>query len=239
VRAQLPPLERDREREETALSVLLGRTPKKVFEERVTIKQAFDEAPGPPVVPSGVPSELLLRRPDLVDAERQLAAANARVAVARAEMFPSISLTAFYGSESAALANLFAGGAAATWQVAAGLTQPIFQGGRLAARRDAADARERAALAQYQQTIRSAFGEVRAALIVQARAKESYDAESARAAALSESLRLARLRYDNGVASQLDVLDAERGLLAAQIARIEALRAHRAAVADLFRALGG
>jgi multidrug efflux system outer membrane protein len=239
VRAQLPPLERDREREETALSVLLGRTPKKVFEERVTIRQAFDETPGPPVVPSGVPSELLLRRPDLVDAERQLAAANARVAVARAEMFPSISLTAFYGSESAALANLFAGGAAATWQVAAGLTQPIFQGGRLAARRDAADARERAVLAQYQQTIRSAFGEVRAALIVQARAKESYDAESARAAALAESLRLARLRYDNGVASQLDVLDAERGLLSAQIARIEALRAHRAAVADLFRALGG
>ena len=71
------------------------------------------------------------------------------------------------------------------------------------------------------------------------RTRESYDAESARVAALSESLRLARLRYENGVASQLDVLDAERGLLSAQIARIEALRAHRAAVADLFRALGG
>jgi multidrug efflux system outer membrane protein len=154
-------------------------------------------------------------------------------------MFPSISLTAFLGSESAALANLFAGGSAATWQLAAGLTQPIFAGGRLAARRDAADARERAALTQYEQAIRSAFGEVRTALIVQARARESYDAESARAAALNESLRLARLRYQNGVASQLDVIDAERGLLSAQIGRIEALRAHRAAVADLFRALGG
>jgi len=203
------------------------------------VRQAADEMPGPAAVPSGLPSELLLRRPDLVDAERQLAAANARVAVARSEMFPSISLTAFYGSESAALANLFAGGAAATWQVAAGLTQPIFQGGRLQARTDAAQARERAALAQYQQAIRSAFGEVRAALIVQARAKESYDAESAREAALTQTLRLARLRYQNGVASQLDVLDAERGLLSAQTARIEALRAHRAAVADLFRALGG
>jgi len=239
VRAQLPPLERDREREEVALEVLLGRTPKQLFETQVKVREAYDERPGPPVLPAGVPSELLLRRPDLVEAERQLAAANARVAVARAEMFPSISLTAFYGSESAALANLFAGGAAATWQVAAAVTQPIFQGGRLQARTDAAEARERAVLAQYLQTIRSAFGEVRAALIVQARAKESYDAESARAAALSESLRLARLRYDNGVASQLDVLDAERGLLAAQSARIEALRAHRAAVADLFRALGG
>ena len=239
VRAQLPPLERDREREEVSLAVLLGRTPKELFELQVKIREAFDETPGPAALPAGVPSELLLRRPDLVEAERQLAAANARVAVARAEMFPSISLTAFYGSESAALANLFAGGSAATWQVAAGLAQPIFQGGRLQARSDAAQARERAALAQYQQTIRSAFGEVRGALIVQARAKESYDAESAREAALAQTLRLARLRYQNGVASQLDVLDAERGLLAAQIARVEALRAHRAAVADLFRALGG
>ena len=239
VRAQLPPLERDREREEAALSVLLGRTPKEVFNGSVRVRQAFDEAPEAPAVPSGLPSELLLRRPDLVEAERQLAGANARVAVARSEMFPSISLTAFLGSESQALANLFSGGAPATWQIAAGITQPIFAGGRLAARTDAAKARERQALVQYEQAIRAAFGDIRTALVAQARARESYDAESARAGALSETLRLARLRYQNGVASQLDVLDAERGLLAAQSARIEALRAHRAAVADLFRALGG
>jgi multidrug efflux system outer membrane protein len=239
VRAQLPPLEREREREEVALSVLLGRSPKQVFEGTVAITQALAERPGPPAVPSGLPSELLLRRPDLVEAERVLAAANARIGVARAEMFPSISLTAFLGSESAALANLFSGGAAATWQIAAGVTQPIFAGGRLKARTEAAEARERAALAQYQQAIRAAFGEVRTALIAQSRARESYEAESAREAALAQTLRLARLRYENGVASQLDVLDAQRGLLAAQIARVEALRAHRAAVADLFRALGG
>jgi len=239
VRAQLPPLERERDREEVALAVLLGRTPRAVFQDGVAIKTAFEETPGAAVLPAGMPSELLLRRPDLVEAERVLASANARVAQARAEMFPSISLTAFLGSESAALANLFSGGAAATWQLAAGVTQPIFQGGRLAARRDAADARERAALVQYEQAIRSAFGEVRTALIAQARARESYDAESVRERALAESHRLARLRYQNGVASQLDVIDAERGLLQAQIARIEALRAHRAAVADLFRALGG
>ena len=239
VRAQLPPLEREREREEVALAVLLGRSPRSVFQDGVAIKTVFEETPGAPVLPAGMPSELLLRRPDLVEAERSLALANARVAQARAEMFPSISLTAFLGSESAALANLFSGGQAATWQIAAGLTQPIFQGGRLQARRDAADARERAAVVQYQQAIRSAFGEVRTALITQARAREGYDAESARAAALTETLRLARLRYQNGVASQLDVIDAERGLLQAQIARIDALRLHRLAVADLFRALGG
>jgi outer membrane protein, multidrug efflux system len=210
-----------------------------VFEGKVMVRQVYDEIPEAPAVPSGLPSELLLRRPDLVEAERTLAAANARIGVARAEMFPSISLTAFLGSESQALSNLFAGGAAATWQVAGAIAQPIFAGGRLKARTEAAEARERAALAQYQQAIRSAFGEVRTALIAQSRARESYDAESARAAALSETLRLARLRYQSGVASQLDVIDAQRGLLAAQIARIEALRAHRAAVADLFRALGG
>jgi multidrug efflux system outer membrane protein len=239
VRSQLPPLESAREREEVALAVLLGRSPKQVFEGKVAVRQAYDETPGPPAVPSGLPSELLLRRPDLVEAERVLAATNARIGVARAEMFPSIALTGFLGSESAALSNLFSGGAAATWQLAAVATQPIFTGGRLKSRVEGAEARERAALAQYQQAIRAAFGEVRAALIAQSRARESYDAESARAAALNESLRLARLRYQNGVASQLDVIDAERGLLEAQRARVAALQAHRAAVADLFRALGG
>ena len=238
VRAQLPPLEREREREEVALSVLLGRSPKQVFEGTLQVKQSVDDTPEAPAVPSGLPSELLLRRPDLVEAERRLAAANARIGVARAEMFPSISLTGVLGSESAALSNLFTG-PATFWTLGAAVMQPIFAGGRLQARAEAAEARERAAVADYQQAIRTAFGEVRTALIAQSRARESYDAESARAAALNETLRLARLRYQNGVASQLDVLDAERGLLAAQIARIEALRAHRAAVADLFRALGG
>ena len=239
VRAQLPPLERDREREEAALAVLLGRNPRQVFEAKIALKQAFEERPGPAVLPSGLPSELLLRRPDIIEAERSLAAANARVAVARSEMFPTITLTGFLGSESAALSNLFSGSPAATWQLAAGLAQPIFAGGRLQARSDAAKARETQALLQYQQAIRSAFGEVRTALIVQSRALESFEAESAREAALNETLRLARLRYQNGVASQLDVIDAERGLLAARVGRIEALRAHRAAIADLFRALGG
>lgn len=237
-RAQLPPLEREREREEVALAVLLGRTPKQVFESQIRIRESFDETPEAPAVPSGLPSELLLRRPDLVEAERRLAAANARIAAARAEMFPSIALSGFLGSESAALSDLFSG-PAIIWQLAASVTQPIFAGGRLQARTEAAQARERAALAQYRQAIRNAFGEVRTALVAQTKARESYEAESARAAALAETLRLARLRYENGVASQLDVIDAERGLLAARIARIEALRAHRAAVADLFRALGG
>lgn len=237
-RAQLPGLELAREREEAALLVLLGRNPREVFESGLKTTAVREEEPGAAVLPPGMPSELLLRRPDLVEAELRLAAANARVAAARAEIFPSIGLTAALGSESAALSNLFTGGAA-LWTLAAAATQPIFSGGRTEARTAAAEARERAMLAQYQQAIRNAFAEVRAALVAQTRAREGYDAESERAAALSETLRLARLRYDSGIASQLEVLDAERGLLAARIARIEALRAHRAAIADLFRALGG
>lgn len=237
-RAQLPPLEQERSREEAALALLLGRSPKQVFEAEIELKQPALEPLGAAVVPAGLPSELLLRRPDLVEAELRLAAANARVAVARAEKFPSIALTAMLGAESASLSSLFSG-PAGIWQLAGAVTQPIFSGGRLQARTEAAQARQRAALVQYEQAIRAAFAEVRNAIIAQARARETYEAQSARAEALSEALRLARLRYENGIASQLEVLDAERGLLDARIARIDALRAQRAAVADLFRALGG
>jgi len=238
VRAQLPPLESARDQEEAALTVLLGRSPAQIYEAGVGRTEIFDESLHPAVLPAGLPSELLLRRPDLVEAERHLAAANARVDAARADMFPSIVLTGAAGRESAALSNLFTG-PAGIYLLAAAITQPIFAGGRLEARTEAARARERAALAQYQKTIQNAFSEVRTALAGQSRSRESYEAESSREQALAQTLRLARLRYQNGVASQLDVIDAERGLLAARIARVEALRTQRAAIADLFRALGG
>ncbi len=237
LRAQLPPLERDRQSEEAALAALLGRAPRAVFEGALP-RAALADAPFATAVPQGLPSELLLLRPDLVEAEQRLVAANARVAVARAAHFPTISLTGFLGSESAELGDLFTG-PAGIWSFAAALAQPIYGGGRLEAQRDAAAARERAALAQYQGTVRNAFREVRQALAAQAGARESLEAQTARVRALEETLRLAKLRYSSGIASQLDVLDAQRGLLAAQTARVEALRAQRAAVADLYRALGG
>lgn len=237
-RAQLPPLERDREIQEAALAVLLGRSPKAIMEGSVSRAEGSAAQLLPAVVPPGLPSELLLRRPDLVDAEQRLVAANARVAVARSAMFPSIELTGFLGSEAQALSSLFSG-PAGIWQLAAAVAAPIFAGGRLEAQVGAAEAREKQALAGYQGAIQNAFREVRVALAAQSRARESFEAEGARAAALASALRLARLRYDNGLASQLDVIDAERNLLAAEIARYEALRAQRAAVVDLFKALGG
>lgn len=236
-RAQLPALERDRAVQELALAVLLGRAPRAIIEENVT-RVAENEALPPVVVPEGLPSELLLRRPDLVQAEQQLIAANAEVAAARAAFFPRIPLTGYVGGESASLSDLFTG-PARIWQTTAAVVQPIFQGGRLRGERDAARAREHQSLAQYRGAVQSAFLEVRQAVITQDRAREIYEAEGERMGALAETLRLARIRYDNGLASQLEVLDAERNLLQAELNRIIALRDRRVAVTDLIRALGG
>jgi multidrug efflux system outer membrane protein len=235
-RAQLPVLQQRRMAEEIALAILLGRSPKAIFEESVAL--APDTALPLTIVPEGLPSELLLRRPDIVEAEQRLAAANARIAVARASMFPRISLTGFLGGESVSLNDLFSA-PARIWQIAFGLAQPVFQGGQLQAEVDAGRAREQQAIAQYQKTVETAFGEVRGALSAQTRSQEAYFAESERAAALTDALRLARIRFDNGLSSQLEVIDAERNLLQAELNRSDALRSQRAAVADLARALGG
>jgi multidrug efflux system outer membrane protein len=236
-RAQLPALERDRSTQELALALLLGRAPRALLEENVARTDENETSP-PVVVPEGMPSELLLRRPDLLQAEQQLVAANAQLAAARAAFFPRIPLTGFIGSESASLSDLFTG-PARIWTVGAAAIQPIFQGGRLRGERDAAQAREQQALAQYRAAVQSAFLEVRQAVITQDRAREIYEAEGERMSALTDTLRLARVRYDNGLASQLEVLDAERNLLQAELNRIAALRDRRIAVVDLIRALGG
>jgi multidrug efflux system outer membrane protein len=179
-----------------------------------------------------------LRRPDLVQAEQRIVAQNARIAEARASLFPSITLTGLLGSESALLRNLFSG-PAGLWSLAAAIAQPIYSGGRLEAGINAAQARERQALAQYQDAIQNAFREVRDAIVAQTKTREQFDAEDQRAVALRQALGLARLRYQNGMASQLEVLDVERNLLSAEQSRADSLRAQRAAIADLFKALGG
>ncbi len=235
--AQLPALERRRTGEELALGVLLGRSPRALINESV----ARDTERGTlatPVIPADLPSALLLRRPDVAAAEQRLIAANARIGVARASLFPRIGLSGFLGSESAALTDLFTA-PARIWSLGFALAQPIFQGGQLFGEIEAVQARERQALAQYQKTLQTAFRETHEALVAQTKAREVFDAENARATALGDSLRLARIRYDNGLTSQLEVLDAERNLLSAELNRADALRAQRAAIADVVKALGG
>lgn len=235
-RAQLAVLLQRRDAEERALTVLAGRSPRDIVEAQVARQDTL--ALAPPVVPEGLPSELLLRRPDLFQVEQQLVAANARIFAARAALLPRISLTGYLGSESAPFSALFSG-PAGIWQFAGIVTQPIFQGGRLRADVDLARAREAQLEAQYRKTIQVAFQEVRDALTAQTRAREAYEAETARAVKLREALKLVLVRYENGLISQLDVLDAERNLIQAETNRAEALAAQRNAVADLVKALGG
>ena len=235
--AQLAQQERQRGTAESGLALLLGRSPKLVYQARVEHDVTPADAP-PAAVPPGLPSDLLLRRPDIIQAEQQLIAANTRIAMARTALFPSITLTGFVGSESAALSNLFSG-PAGIFNLAAAVAQPIFSGGRQEAGIAAARAREEQALLRYRLAVQTAFREVREALAAQAYTRMQFDAEEKRAVALREAVRLAKLRYENGTASQLEVLDAERGLLASEAGRSEALRLQRAAMSDLFKALGG
>jgi len=217
--------------------VLLGRSPRAIMEGSVERRPTEGE-PAVAVVPEGLPSDLLLRRPDVAQAEQGLIAANARISEARATLFPRIGLSGYYGGESVSLGDLFSG-PARIWQLAFGLVQPIFQGGRLFAEVDAVKARERQAVAQYQKTLQEAFREVRQALNTQVKAREAFDAESARTLALTDAARLSRIRYVNGLISQLEVIDADRNLLQAELNRSDALRVQRAAIADLVKALGG
>jgi len=236
VQAQIPALERSRTEQENALSVLLGRSPRELVEGNIS--RGIPAMPAEIVVPSGLPSELLLRRPDLRQAEQQLIAAHGNVGVARTAYYPSISLTGYFGGESKSLADLFIG-PARIFQFAAALTQPLFYGKRIGASVDVAKAQEDQAVAQYRQTIANAFSDVRNALVAQQKAQEIATAERAHVDALQKSYALAKLRFENGVSSQLDLLDAERNLLQAQLNLTDAERSQRSAVADLFKAMGG
>lgn len=236
--ALLPSLENQLARQETALSVLLGRSPRAIVGTPVDRGAAIEALTVPPAVPAGLPSDLLERRPELREAEQRLIAANARIGVAKAAYYPSISLTGLLGGESATLADLFTS-PARIWQSSASAAQTVFDAGRTGSRVKAAQARRQQALAQYQSAIQNAFKDALDALVAQRKAREIFEAEQARVAALRKALELARMRYDRGVSSLLDVLDEERGLLDAELNRVEAQRAQLAATADLFKALGG
>jgi multidrug efflux system outer membrane protein len=236
-RSQLPALQDRLTAQELALAVLVGRSPRAIMEGSI-VRGKDSGQPTVQVVPEGLPSDLLLRRPDIVQAEQRLIAANARIGETRASLFPNIVLTGYYGSESAQLADLFTN-PARIWQLGFALAQPIFQGGRLRAQVKAVEARQREALADYQKALQQAFREVRQALSTQMRAREVYDSEGTRAKALAEALRLSRIRYASGLLSQLDIIDAERNYLQAELNRADALAAQRAGVADLVKALGG
>jgi len=196
------------------------------------------QLPTPPLPPAGLPSSLLERRPDIRQAEQTLISANAQIGVARAAMLPTISLTGSYGRQSQALSTLRTDGAT-IWSAGFGLTLPIFDAGRYAARSDAAQARQRQALAAYQKAVESAFREVADALTsVQQTAAAEEDYQS-RADAARRTLRLARLRYDAGYSAYLEVLDAQRTANDAESALLRNRQLLLSATVDFMKALGG
>jgi multidrug efflux system outer membrane protein len=230
--AAVPALAKQVAQQENALSVLLGRNPGTIARGGELEKLVL------PAVPAGLPSELLERRPDIRQAEQQLVAANARIGVAKAAFYPSISLTGLLGTASASLSSLFSG-AARTWTYAAALNQPIFTGGTLAGQLLVSEAQQKQALYGYQQAIQTAFGEVDDALVDQTKTRDQLAAQLRQVDALGRYAQLARLRYDNGYTSYIEVLDAERSLFQSQIQVAQAQAQLHFALINLYKALGG
>lgn len=230
---QVKQLEINVEQQENLLSVLLGRNPGDIQRGKL-----LDQLTQPPCVPAGLPSDILEQRPDVMQAELNLISAHSNVGVAKANFFPRISLTGFYGNQSFELNKLFSGSARA-WQFGANLTQPVFNGGFFVAQLDIANAQEREALFTYYSTIQTAFKEVDNALIAHSKSLELLEIQKDQVKALEKYLYLAQLEYDNGQVDYLNVLDAQRNLFSAQLNLVQAQSTTYTTLIDLYKALGG
>jgi len=230
--ATIPQIERLIFQTEHALSELLGRNPEAIPRGREIELLAL------PDIPAGLPADLLVRRPDIRQAEQELIAANARIGVARAAYFPSISLTGFFGSSSGDLDDLFSG-PAETWQYSGRLLGPIFTAGRIAGQVRAAEAVQQQALHNYRKVIQAAFREFADGLADQDRTREQRAAQKRQVAALQSYAEMALLRYDNGYTSYIEVLDAERSLFNAELEYTQSTANQFRALINLYKAMGG
>lgn len=232
VAAQIPLLENRILAEENVICVLLGRNPGPIAR-----GVANNEEILPPQVPSGLPSDLLQRRPDLRESEQHLVAANASVGVAMADFFPTISLTGTYGGISPDLSNLFTAGK--TWSIAAGLVGPLFQGGRIKNQYDARVAQWEQAKLQYEQSVTSAFAEVSSALVAHEKLGQAEQLQVKTVVANESAVRLSNERYLAGLASYLDVLQAQQQLYPAEQLLALTRFTRLANFVSLYKALGG
>jgi multidrug efflux system outer membrane protein len=223
---------------ESAIAMLAGRSPRAVFTPEVSRGRPIDLATSVPLLPSGLPSGVLERRPDIRRSEALLAASDLRIQEARADYFPAITLTGAYGTESAVFSKLFSG-PAGLWSLGAGLLQPIIGIARIDAQVDAATARRNGALVDYRQTVQGAFREVHDALVTNQASRDVLAAETARREQLAAALAVATLRYEAGRTSYLEVLDAQRTLLLSDTLRIGAARDARLSIVNFAKSLGG
>lgn len=230
--AAVPALERQIAVQENALSILLGRNPGPIM------RGVGADALKLPAVPAGVPSDVLMRRPDLVAAEQRLVAANARIGVARALYFPAISLTGLLGQASTDLSKLF-DPSSSVWSIGAGALGPIFTGGAIKGQIAASEAVRRQALVDYLRVVQNAFREVDDALVSYQKRREELAARHRQVEALRDYAAKAQLRYNAGYVSYIEVLDAERQLFDAEL-RLEQVRAELyAALVAVYEAMGG
>ncbi|MHC4516414.1 MAG: efflux transporter outer membrane subunit [Planctomycetota bacterium] len=217
---------------EHALRVLLGRTPGRIPRSKSLQNQLPQE------IPIGLPSELLRRRPDVQVAENVAAAQTARIGVAEALRFPSLSLTGALGFASKDMDDLI-DAKSRFWSIGADVTGPLFEFGKNVRRVEVEEARTRQAVLDYERTVLEAFREVEDALVAVRTFRLEYEARTRQVAAAKGAARLARALYDEQFTSYLDTLDAERSLFDAQLGQSAALRAHLQAIVRLYKALGG
>jgi multidrug efflux system outer membrane protein len=230
--ASIPLLEKAVAQQENGLSVLLGRNPGPVVRGKTIDQLAL------PLIPAGLPSDLLERRPDIRRAEQNLIAANALIGTAKAAYYPTISLTGLFGYASLGLGNLF-NSSSKVWQYAAPINMPIFTGGAIAGQVQVAEAAQQQALFEYQKTIQEAFREVNDALVNQDRTGAQLLAQKSQVKSLELYAETARLRYDNGYTSYIEVLDAERSLFNAQLQYTQTQQTQFQAMTNLYKAMGG
>lgn len=232
-RAELANLERNQRIAANTLALLVGTVAQDLPSSRPLIDQG--ELPALPV---SVPSEVLLRRPDVRAAEQRLLAANANIGAARAAFFPRIGLSLAFGTASRTLAGLFDAGTGA-WSFAPSLVQPLFDSGRTQANISLTEARKVIAVADYEKTIQQAFREVADALAARDQLTEQLSALNAAEKSQTERLKLVNARYRAGVSSYLELLDAQRDAFTAQQSAIQVRSAMLTAAAHLYKALGG
>lgn len=232
-RAELAALERQRSAARNALELLTGSAVPIASE-----GAALEAQLGQTTIRAGLPSEVLLVRPDVLAAEERLRAANANIGAARAAFFPTIALTGTAGVASAELGDLFAS-PTRVWSFLPQLRLPLFNAGRLRSQLDLAQARRVTAVAEYERTIQQAFREVADALTAQAALTEQLVAISELEAAQRDRLQIAERRYQEGLSSFLELLDAQRELYTAQQSRVQTQRLQAANTVALYRALGG
>jgi outer membrane protein, multidrug efflux system len=230
--AAIPSLEQQVAAQENLISVLLGRNPGPIPRGK-----SIDDL-APPAIPGDLPSTLLERRPDILQAEQNLVAANANIGVAKSLYFPTLSLTGLFGSISTAFGDFLTGPATA-WTVAAGLTGPIFTFGQIEGQVQTAEAAQREALAFYQQTVLNALRETNDALVGAIKKREEAEAQAKRVAALREYARLSRLKFDNGYAGYLEVLYAENELFSAELSAVRSSSERYTELVNVYKAMGG